>query len=214
MATADSVKEKLQGLIAKANTKTGGSDTTLTSAVDTLIAGYGQGGTTSNTPSGSISITSNGSYNVTNYATADVSVPIPKTISVVHNVTITSDLGNGTNSDYNLITGDSFVAEHYADEGFSAMLVPVTPIASSTNVGHCIYHCNTNIGSTTVPRYGFYYYSTSESAIAMGAASAKISGTGYNISLRANSSGNILLYVASNRIMKAGEYVLVLTCAS
>jgi hypothetical protein len=44
MATADSVKAKMQGLIDSANAKTGGNDTTLTGAVNALIAGYGQGG--------------------------------------------------------------------------------------------------------------------------------------------------------------------------
>lgn len=44
MPTADSVKTKLQGLIATANETTGGNDTTLTAAVNTLVGGYGQGG--------------------------------------------------------------------------------------------------------------------------------------------------------------------------
>ena len=44
MATADSVKAKMQGLIDSANAKTGGNDTTLTGAVSALIAGFGQGG--------------------------------------------------------------------------------------------------------------------------------------------------------------------------
>lgn len=44
MATAESVKAKLQGLIANANAKTGKIDSTLTDAVRTLIGGYGQGG--------------------------------------------------------------------------------------------------------------------------------------------------------------------------
>lgn len=46
MATADSVKVKIQGLIDSANAKTGGNDTTLTGAVSTLIAGFGSGGVT------------------------------------------------------------------------------------------------------------------------------------------------------------------------
>ena len=41
MATADSVKGKINNLISKANGTTGRQDTTLTSAVDALIAGYG-----------------------------------------------------------------------------------------------------------------------------------------------------------------------------
>lgn len=44
MATAESVKAKLQGLIDSANAKTGNSDTDLTTAVNALVSGYGQGG--------------------------------------------------------------------------------------------------------------------------------------------------------------------------
>ena len=44
MATADSVKAKMQGLIDSANAATGAEDTTLTAAVNTLIAGFGSGG--------------------------------------------------------------------------------------------------------------------------------------------------------------------------
>lgn len=46
MVTADSVKAKLQGLIDMANATTGGASIDLTSAVDTLVAGYGQVGIT------------------------------------------------------------------------------------------------------------------------------------------------------------------------
>ena len=44
MATADSVKVKLQGLITKANETTGNTDADLTTAVNALVAGFGQGG--------------------------------------------------------------------------------------------------------------------------------------------------------------------------
>lgn len=44
MATADSVKSKLQGMIDQANAATGGGNVDLTSALSDLIAGYGQGG--------------------------------------------------------------------------------------------------------------------------------------------------------------------------
>ena len=44
MATAESVKNKIQGLINTANATTGKADTDLTSAVGALIAGFGQGG--------------------------------------------------------------------------------------------------------------------------------------------------------------------------
>lgn len=42
MATAESVKTKIQGLIDSANTTTGNSDTDLTTAVNTLISGFGR----------------------------------------------------------------------------------------------------------------------------------------------------------------------------
>lgn len=44
MATAESVKAKIQGLIDSANTTTGSADADLTTAVGSLIAGFGQGG--------------------------------------------------------------------------------------------------------------------------------------------------------------------------
>ena len=44
MATAKSVKSKIQGLIATANATTGNSDTDLTTAVSALVAGFGSGG--------------------------------------------------------------------------------------------------------------------------------------------------------------------------
>lgn len=43
MATAESVKAKLQGLIDQANATTGGTDADLSHAVTGLIAGYGNG---------------------------------------------------------------------------------------------------------------------------------------------------------------------------
>lgn len=44
MVTADSVKAKIQGLIATANETTGQSDTTIASAITSLISGFGSGG--------------------------------------------------------------------------------------------------------------------------------------------------------------------------
>lgn len=60
MATADSVKTKIQGLIDQANAATGGTDADLTNAVGSLIAGYGQGG--SEPVLEELRITENGTY--------------------------------------------------------------------------------------------------------------------------------------------------------
>lgn len=44
MATAESVRAKIQGLIGTANATTGNADSDLTTAVNALVAGFGQGG--------------------------------------------------------------------------------------------------------------------------------------------------------------------------
>ena len=61
MATADSVKAKIQSLISKANAKTGRSDADMTNAVNALVNGYNPNGIT---PSGTINITATSSESV------------------------------------------------------------------------------------------------------------------------------------------------------
>ena len=56
MATAESVKQKIQGLISNANNTTGNTDATLTNAVASLIAGFGTGGGGIQSASGEYSI--------------------------------------------------------------------------------------------------------------------------------------------------------------
>ena len=59
MATADNVKSKIQGLINKSNETTGNADTDLTSAVNSLVGGYGKGSSTP-TQEKSVTVTQNG----------------------------------------------------------------------------------------------------------------------------------------------------------
>lgn len=84
MSTVDTVKSELTAIISKANTKTGGSDKTVSAAVDRLVGGYNPNGIT---PAGTKTITSNGSHDVTAFATAQVNVPVGVTPSGTKTIT-------------------------------------------------------------------------------------------------------------------------------
>lgn len=57
------ILQKIQSLLTAANTKTGESDATLTDAVQTLINGYGQGGSGYAKKTGSFTLAENYTYN-------------------------------------------------------------------------------------------------------------------------------------------------------
>lgn len=67
MATADSVKQKMRGLLTAANDATGKADHDLTEAVASLIAGFGSGGTMLHT----------GIYQTEEWAVKDLAFEVP-----------------------------------------------------------------------------------------------------------------------------------------
>lgn len=242
MATADSVKANLQSIIAKANSTTGRADNNVDSAVDALISGFGQGGITPSgtktitangthdvtnyasaqvnvpvgiTPSGTKTITENGTHDVTAYASALVNIPVPAEKMVVLPITVSADLGAGTNKNQSIVTGNDFVKQHYADNGFAGIFIPVSgeSIDAASGVVTFVYHGNRPLIKTSNTYYGCFTKSNgTSSAPAVQPNNYKINAKGYNVSLRVESSGNVNLYVASNFTVKAGNYLLVLLC--
>lgn len=110
MATADSVKAKIQSLISKANAKTGRSDADMTNAVNALVSGYNPNGIT---PSGTINITSNGTHDVKKYASANVNVPTGITPTGTINITSngTHNVTNYATANVNVPVGEDVTSE-------------------------------------------------------------------------------------------------------
>lgn len=164
------------------------------------------------TPTGTKTITENGTHDVTNYASAAVSVPVPEQITVVRTVTVSADVVGTKN--YQMLSGDEFIKAHYADEGFSATLIALTPVEAGTNVVHFNHQGNRNIGSNNVTRTGLGYRSTNASTVAVQHLSSAINGKGYGQHLRVDSSGNLYQYLHTDYVLKAGTYLIVLTCTT
>lgn len=98
MSTPATIKAALQTAITKANNTTGAGDTTVTGAVDSLIAGFGQGGG-GIIPTGTKTITENGTYDVTQFATAVVNVAASSAAGLnakIYTTTLSADSTSAT----------------------------------------------------------------------------------------------------------------------
>ena len=124
MATADSVKAKLQGLIAKANATTGNQDADLTTAVDALVDGFGSGVTINNQDK---TITENGTY------TADEGYTGLGTVLV----NVASSGGGGDDGSFKGVIERTAVN-------------PTLP-SDLTSIGNYAFYSHTNLALTSLP---------------------------------------------------------------
>ena len=209
--TPDTIKAQMQADIAASNAKTGATDTTLHDAVNRLIDGFGSGGGI--TPSGTLYISENGKKDVTLYAEVDVQVPTPDPICVSRQISIGADQGNGANSNLTVLSGDDFVKKHYSNENFSVTMIPLfTPVAENT-VTSFIWHGNRKVITSKSSYYGLSSKSMGTGSHAQfNLLTAALNGTTYTAGFRAKNSGDLQLYTPSASIVKAGNYMLILTC--
>ena len=132
---------------------------------------------------------------------------------VVRTITFASALNN---TEKTLLTADPFTKEHYSCTGFSAVLVPVDAesITNSTNAYvPFVYSGNrAAIKTGSSSWYGFYFRGGASSPGLQGNAT-KLTGTGWNVSLRAKNTGDLTVYVASSLYVPAGTYYIILYCA-
>jgi hypothetical protein len=130
-----------------------------------------------------------------------------------YEVTFPSDLGGDATTNLEVLTNNDLIKENYDKEGFGVLLIPANPSALLDQyVTHCIYHGNANIGASDSVRYGFAFQSNSSSSLGYSGLTAKISETNYNACFRARDTGNLNLYVANSRKIKAGTYIIILIC--
>lgn len=133
----------------------------------------------------------------------------------VYDITIASDLGQptGNNSIPTILTANAFVKANINKDTFAVLMYPATPIDGGSSIVHGVYHGNANIASSGNPRYGFCYLSSSATVTGTIVMTGKVNTTAYNVCFRAKSTGNLDMYIANNRTLKAGSYKLILMCA-
>ena len=150
-------------------------------------------------PSGTKTITGNGTHDVSAYASALVNVPIPEMPNIktwLH--TVSSDVGAAGSV---VVTGDSDIASHYADNDAFAMYVAVGSTLPTSGRFFC-FNGNKTISSNT--KYGIY---TDKSASSnYNSTGALKSGSGEII---ADSTGQLKIVASGSYKLKAGTYLVV-----
>ena len=193
--------------------KTGGTGSIVADDFPAVIDSLSTGGIT---PTGTKTITANGTHDVSSFASAAVNVPTGGSENF-HIFPITlSETGGAAAAMPTILSGNDFVKANYAKEGFFAMLIPLNAADSvqAANTTPFIYHGNRAIVNSKATVYGVRTNGNGSSSYATALChTSKISASGYVVCLRANSSGNIILYVAANYKVPAGNYLLALGLA-
>lgn len=137
----------------------------------------------------------------------------PEQICVTRQITISTDQGNGTATTTTVLSADEFVKKHYNKTDLSITMIPLfTPVAESTAV-HFIWHGNRIVSTAKSSYYGLGMQSSGTSShTTLALNTAPLTGNTYAVGFRAKSNGDVQLYTRATSIVKAGNYMLILTC--
>lgn len=163
------------------------------------------------TPTGTKTITENGTHDVTNYATAQVNVPEPEQNFLIIPITLSSAY-TGAAKEHTILSGNAFVKAHYADEGFFVMWIPLGLTAKApSGTAMWAYHSNRKMAIAKNSPHGVFARSTGESInVGWMPEPGNLSVDNWNVSFKAKSNGNLIMYRSAAYTIPAGEYRLVL----
>lgn len=130
-----------------------------------------------------------------------------KMVAEVQKVTLSSDVTGY--KEQTMLSGNAFIKKHYASEWFFAVLFADSP-TGATGVVPFSFHGNRELAGAQ-EGIGFRY--TSASAVGTQPYANPINGSGYSQMMRVNRSGNLIQMLATNYILKAGTYTIILICA-
>lgn len=206
MSTPATIKSALQTAITKANNTTGAGDTTVTGAVDSLIAGFGQGGG-GVTPSGTIDIKQNGTFDVTQFATAVVNVAASSATGLnarIFTATVASDSTGTTN----FLTNDWLKSIRSDPNAF--VLLRYLGLTASTACVNTVLTANFPLYYSNTTMYNSIVLRSTATTGGMNSNEYGLSGgTMYNGHLMINESGQLRAYGNATYPFKAGTYQIV-----
>lgn len=210
MAKYSTLTDLFTAIATSLRSKTGTTGKINADDFPTVIDSLSTGGIT---PTGRKTIDKNGIDDVTAWAEVDVQVPIPDPICVTRQITLSTDQGNGTATSTTVLTGDDFIKAHYSDPNLSITMIPLfTPVAEN-NAVQWIWHGNKVVSVAKSSYYGFAIQSagTGSGSAALLNTTA-LTGTTYSVGFKITSAGEVQLKTRAASIVKAGNYMLILTC--